>query len=52
MKEDTLVVVGVLLASAICGWYVVQSIRDIALLVPADDFCATASQCLQLALGY
>jgi hypothetical protein len=52
MTDDALVVVGVLLASAICGWYVVQSIRDIALLVPADDLCTTASQCLQLALGY
>jgi hypothetical protein len=52
MEEDTLVVAGVLLASAVCGWYVVQSIRDIALLVPADDLCTTAAQCLQLALGY
>jgi hypothetical protein len=52
MKKDTIVVVGVLLASAICGWYVVQSIRDITLLMPADDLCTTAAQCLQLALGY
>ena len=52
MTEDLLVVVGVLLASAVCGWYVVHSIRDIALLVPADDLCTTAAQCMHLALGY
>ena len=51
MTEDALVVVGVLLASAICGWYVIHSIGDIARLVPADELCTTASQCLQLALG-
>ena len=52
MTEDAVVAVGVLLASAICGFYILHSIRDIAQLAPADDLCATASQCLQLALGY
>lgn len=52
MTEDALVVVGVLLASAICGWYIVHSISDIVRLVPADELCTTASQCAQLALGY
>ena len=51
MEEDALGVAGVLLASAICGCYVVQSIRDIVLRVPADDLCTTAAQCLQLVLG-
>jgi len=52
MTEDLLVVAGVLVASAVCGWYVVHSIRDIALLVPTDDVCTTTAQCLNLALGY
>jgi hypothetical protein len=52
MTEDLLVVAGVLVASAVCGWYVLHSIRDIALLVPADDLCTTVAQCMQLALGY
>jgi hypothetical protein len=52
MTEDLLVVAGVLLASAVCGWYVVHSIRDIAQLVPGDELCTTAAQCLNLALGY
>ncbi len=52
MTEDAVVVVGVLLASAICGWYVAHLISDIAKLVPADDLCTTASQCMQLALGH
>jgi hypothetical protein len=52
MTEDLLVVVGVLLASAVCGWYVVDSIRGIALLIPADDVCGTAMRCLPVALGY
>ena len=52
MTEDLLVVAGALLASAVCGWYVVHSIRDIAQLVPADDLCTTAAQCPNLAFSY
>ena len=52
MTEDLLVVVGVLLASAVCGWYVVHAIGDIAQLVPADEICTTAAQCINLALSY
>ena len=51
MTEDVLMVIGVMLASAVCGWYVVHSIGDIARIVPVDDLCTTAGQCLQLALG-
>jgi hypothetical protein len=51
MTEDLLMVIGVMLASAVCGWYVVRSIADIARVVPVDDLCTTAGQCLQLALG-
>ena len=52
MTEDLLVVVGVLLASAVCGWYIVHSIRDIAQFVPADEICSTAAQSLNLAFSY
>jgi uncharacterized membrane protein len=52
MTEDLLVLVGVLLASAVCGWYVVHSISGIVLLVPADGLCGTATTCLPVALGY
>ena len=52
MTEDLLVIVGVLVASAVCGWYVVHSISGIVLLVPADNVCGTASACLPVALGY
>jgi hypothetical protein len=51
MTEDVLIVAGVLLASAVCGWYVVHSITGIVLLVPADDVCGTVARCLPLALG-
>ena len=51
MTEDLLVASVVLLASVVCGWYVVHSISGILLLVPADDMCGTAGQCLALAMG-
>jgi hypothetical protein len=51
MMEDLLIVAGVLLASAVCGWYVVHSISGIVLLIPADDVCGTAAKCLSLAMG-
>ena len=51
MTEDLLLVAVVLLASAVCGWYLVHSIHGILLLVPADDACGAAAQCLPLAMG-
>ena len=52
MTEDLLMIVGVLLASAVCGWYVVHSISGIVLLVPADGVCGIGSVCPPVALGF
>ena len=52
MTEDLLVSVGVLLASAVCGWYVAQSISGIVLLGPADGACGIGSACPPVALGF
>ena len=52
MTEDLLMSVGVLLASAVCGWYVVHSISGIVLLIPADGFCGAGGACLPAAQGY
>jgi hypothetical protein len=51
MAEDLIIVSGVLLASAVCGWYVVHSISAIVLFIPADDVCGTVAKCLPLAMG-
>ena len=52
MAEDLLVIVGVLVASAVCGWYVLQSISGMAVMIPADEVCETVAGCVPLALGY
>jgi hypothetical protein len=52
MTEDLLVVVGVLIAAAVCGWYVVQSISGIVNTIPADQVCEAAGRCVPIALGY
>jgi len=51
MAEDLLVTAGVLVASAVCGWYVVHAISGVVLSIPADDMCTTAAQCLALVGG-
>ena len=51
MTEDLLVTAGVLIASAICGWYVVHAITGVILSIPADDTCTMAAQCLALSGG-
>lgn len=52
MKDDLLVAAGVLLASAICAWYVVQAIAGVVVYpVPSDDTCTVATQCLAFAIG-
>jgi hypothetical protein len=48
MAEDLLLVAGVLVASVLCGWYVVQAIPVAP--VPAEDMC-TAVECVALAFG-
>jgi len=52
MKDDLVVISGVLLASAVCAWYVLQAFAGIVHPIPTDDTCTTASQCLALAMGY
>src|SRR5438132_9961042 len=51
MTEDLLLTAGVLIASAICGWYVVHAISGVVLSIPVDDSCTMAAQCLALAGG-
>jgi hypothetical protein len=51
MKDDLLVVAAVLLASAICAWYVVQAIAGVVHPIPTDDTCAVATQCFALVVG-
>jgi hypothetical protein len=51
MTEDLLLTAGVLIASAICGWYVVHAISGVVLSIPVDDTCTMAAQCLALAGG-
>ena len=52
MTEDLLVVVGVLVAAALCGWYVVQSISTLVYYIPVDQVCETVGRCLPVALAY
>jgi hypothetical protein len=52
MKDDLVVIAGVLLASAVCAWYVLQAFAGVVHPIPTDDTCTTASQCLALAMGY
>jgi uncharacterized membrane protein len=51
MKDDLLLVSGVVIAAAVCVWYVVQAIAGIVHPIPTDDTCSSATQCLALALG-
>ena len=51
MAEDLLVVAGVLVSSAVCGWYVIHAISGIVLSIPVDEMCTAAAQCLSLAGG-
>jgi|RhiMetdeSRZDD1v2_1073273.scaffolds.fasta_scaffold27729_10 uncharacterized membrane protein len=46
MKEDLLVVAGVLVASAVCAWYVMTAVAGIVHPIPTDDTCTVATQCL------
>jgi hypothetical protein len=52
MTEDLLLVSGVLTASAVCAWYVIHAISGVVLFIPADDMCASATQCIALAMSW
>lgn len=51
MKEDLLTVTGVLVAAAVCAWFVAHAVAGVVHPIPTDDTCTTATQCLALALG-
>jgi hypothetical protein len=51
MTGDFLMVGALFVAMAIFGWAVVHMISAVGHLIPADDFCLTAYECVNLALG-
>jgi len=51
MKEELVVITGVLVSAAVCAWYVVQAVAGVVHTIPTDDTCTTVTQCLALALG-
>ena len=51
MKEDLVVVTGVLVAAVVCAWYVAHAVAGVVHPIPTDDTCTTVTQCLTLALG-
>jgi uncharacterized membrane protein len=51
MKEDVMVVAGVLVAAAVCAWYVAHAVAGVVHPIPTDDNCTTVSQCLAMAMG-
>ena len=51
MNEDVVVVTGVLVAAAVCAWYVAHALAGIVHPIPTDDSCTTAAQCLAMAMG-
>lgn len=51
MQEDLMIVTGVLVAAAVCAWYVAHAVAGVVHPIPTDDACTTAMQCLTLALG-
>lgn len=52
MTDDLLLVSGVLIALGVSGWYVIHAISGVVLFIPADDMCATAAQCIALAMSW
>ena len=51
MKEELVVITGVLVSAAVCAWYVVQAVAGVVHPIPTDDMCTTVTQCLAPALG-
>jgi uncharacterized membrane protein len=51
MKDDLLLIAGVVVAAALSVWYIAHAIAGVVYAIPADDTCATATQCLALAVG-
>jgi hypothetical protein len=51
MKEDVVLVTGVILSAAICGWYMFQAVSGVAHPIPTDDTCPTVTQCLAIVMA-
>jgi uncharacterized membrane protein len=51
MKDDLLLITGVLVGAALSVWYIVHAIAGVVYTIPADDACTTATQCFALAMG-
>jgi hypothetical protein len=52
MKEDLILVTGVLVAAVMCVWYMAHAVlAGVVHPIPTDDACSTATQCLAIALG-
>jgi hypothetical protein len=51
MTEDFLMVGALFVAMAVFGWSVVHMISSVGYLLPADDVCRAASECVSFALG-
>jgi energy-converting hydrogenase Eha subunit C len=52
MKEDVVLVSGVMVAAVVCAWYVAHAIAGVVVHpIPTDDTCTTVTQCLMVALG-
>jgi hypothetical protein len=51
MKEDVVMVGGVLIAAVICAWYVANAVAGVVHPIPTDDTCSTITQCLATVMG-
>ncbi len=51
MKDDLIVVAGVLVAAAMCAWYMAQAVAGVVHPIPTDDSCSTVTQCLAFAMA-
>lgn len=50
MKDDLLLIAGVVVAATLSVWYIAHAIAGVVYAIPADDTCS-ATQCFALALG-
>jgi uncharacterized membrane protein len=51
MKDDLLLVAGVLVAVAACVWYVANALAGVVHPIPTDETCSTTAQCLAMVVG-
>ena len=51
MKEDLVMVGGVLVAAVICAWYIASAVAGVVHPIPTDDTCSTVRLCLSMITG-